>query len=246
MKILFSPSETKFKGGIVHKINANSFLFPELFDKRMEVIAAYQRYIDSASNQKLAKLFGSNKQNVIDYYKGKLLEKSIMKAVERYDGTAFHYLQYPQLTHNNQRYIDGNVIIFSNLFGPILAGDMGLPDYKLKQGEKIDTFSLENFYCKYFSEALNEYLANEEVIDLRASFYEQFYKINQPYTTFKFMKDGKVISHWAKAYRGLLLKKFAQNNIQSIAEFMNLEIESLSILEIKKLKLKTEIIYTIK
>jgi hypothetical protein len=29
------------------------------------------------------------------------------------------------------------VMIFSNIFGPVLAGDFGLPDYKLKQGEKI-------------------------------------------------------------------------------------------------------------
>ena len=46
MKILFSPSETKFKGGESKKINKNSFLFPELFEERIKVVNLYQTYID--------------------------------------------------------------------------------------------------------------------------------------------------------------------------------------------------------
>ena len=51
MKILFSPSETKFKGGETKKINKNSFLFPELFEERLKVINQYQQYIDIATNK---------------------------------------------------------------------------------------------------------------------------------------------------------------------------------------------------
>jgi len=53
MKILFSPSETKFKGGIKDKITKNSFVFPELYDKRIEIIKSYQNFIDSATNAEL-------------------------------------------------------------------------------------------------------------------------------------------------------------------------------------------------
>ena len=137
------------------------------------------------------------------------------------------------------------LLIFSNLMGPILAGDMGLPDYKLKQNEKIGNFELEKFYNEKFSDSLDNYLKDDDIIDLRAGFYEKFYKINKPYTTMKFIKDGKVVSHWAKAYRGVILNLLAQNNIQTIEELMNMEIEDLSIEEIKKQKLKTEIIYNI-
>ena len=62
----------------------------------------------------------------------------------------------------------------------------------------------------------------------------------------KFIKDGKVVSHWAKAYRGIILRLLAQNNIQNIDQLMSMEIDNLSIEEIKKQKLKTEIIYSIK
>ena len=245
MKILFSPSETKFKGGESKKINKNSFLFPELFEERIKVVNLYQTYIDTASNKELEKLFGTKKEDIINYYKGNLLEKEIIKVIERYDGVAFDYLKYSTLSDIEKAYIDKNVVIFSNLMGPILAGDMGLPDYKLKQNEKIGNFELEKFYNEKFSKALDDYLKDDDVIDLRAGFYEKFYKINKPYTTMKFIKDGKVVSHWAKAYRGVILNLLAQNNIQTIEELMNMEIEDLSIEEIKKQKLKTEIIYNI-
>lgn len=245
MKILFSPSETKFKGGESKKINKNSFLFPELFEERIKVVNLYQTYIDTASNKELEKLFGTKKEDIINYYKGNLLEKEIIKVIERYDGVAFDYLKYSTLSDIEKVYIDKNVVIFSNLMGPILAGDMGLPDYKLKQNEKIGDFELEKFYNEKFSKALDDYLKDDDVIDLRAGFYEKFYKINKPYTTMKFIKDGKVVSHWAKAYRGIILRLLAQNNIQSIDELMNMEIDNLSIEEIKKQKLQTEIIYNI-
>ena len=121
-----------------------------------------------------------------------------------------------------------------------------MPDYKLKQNEKIGNFQLEKFYNEKFTNKLNEFLEDEEIIDLRAGFYEKFYKIEKPYFTMKFMKDGKVVSHWAKAYRGIILNLMAKNNIQNIKDLMNMEVENLSIEEIKKQKTKTEIVYNIK
>ncbi|MCG3720629.1 YaaA family protein, partial [Aliarcobacter butzleri] len=134
---------------------------------------------------------------------------------------------------------------FSNLFGVLKASDE-IPDYKLKQGETFENLKIEKFYCDNFSSKLDEFLKDEDVIDLRAGFYEKFYQIKKPYTTMKFIKEGKVVSHWAKAYRGIILRLLSQNNIQNIDELMSMEIDNLSIEEIKKQKLKTEIIYSIK
>ena len=61
----------------------------------------------------------------------------------------------------------------------------------------------------------------------------------------KFIKDGKVVSHWAKAYRGIILKLIARNEIKTIDDLMNMQIENLKIEEIKKQKNKTEIVYSI-
>ncbi len=105
MKILFSPSEAKFKGGISQKIDKNSFIFPELFDLRLEVVNKYQSYINNASNEELTKLFGTKKQELIDYYKGKLLEKELKKVIERYDGVAYDYLKYQELSNLRKKNI---------------------------------------------------------------------------------------------------------------------------------------------
>ena len=67
MKILFSPSETKIKGGENKLLDTNSFIFPDLFQERINVINLYQDFINKATNKQLEKLFGTAKQEVIDY-----------------------------------------------------------------------------------------------------------------------------------------------------------------------------------
>ena len=245
MKILFSPSETKIAGGDEISFDKNSFIFPELFEKRMEIVKQYNDFITNASKEQLIKLFGTKKDDVIKQYSQDLFKTPTMKVIQRYDGVAFDYLEYAKLAKNEQTYIDENVLIFSNLFGVLKAGDLGLPDYKLKQGETFSNLKIEKFYNDNFSKVLDEYLEDEDIIDLRAGFYEKFYKIEKPYTTMKFIKDGKVVSHWAKAYRGIILKLLAQNSVKTIDELMNMEIQNLKIEEIKKQKQKSEIVYSI-
>ena len=70
-------------------------------------------------------------------------------------------------------------------------------------------------------------------------------KSGKNYTTLKFIKEGKVVSHWAKAYRGIVLREIAIAKIDNLEDFMKLSIENLSIEEIQTKKNKTEIIYNI-
>ena len=245
MKILFSPSETKIAAGNEISFDENSFIFPELFEKRMEIVKQYNDFILNASKEELIKLFGTKKEDVIEQYSKDLFKTPTTKVIQRYDGVAFDYLEYSKLKSNEKAYLDENVLIFSNLFGVLKAGDIGLPDYKLKQNETFNNLKIEKFYNDNFSKALDEYLKDEDIIDLRAGFYEKFYKIEKPYTTMKFIKDGKVVSHWAKAYRGIILKLMAKNSVKTIDELMNMEVENLRIEEIKEVKIKTEIVYSI-
>ena len=111
-------------------------------------------------------------------------------------------------------------------------------------GTKTNDKSL-TVYNDNFSKKLDKYLENDDILDLRAGFYEKFYVIKKPYKTLKFIKDGKVVSHFAKAYRGEILKIIAQNDIKTFEDFMNLELKNLKLKEIKEQKLKTEIVYSI-
>ena len=66
MKILFSPSETKNSGGTTQAFCKNSFIFPELFEKRMQIVNQYNNYILNGSKEQLIKLFGTKKDDVIN------------------------------------------------------------------------------------------------------------------------------------------------------------------------------------
>ncbi len=245
MTILFSPSEAKNGAGTNIPIAKTNYLFPELFDRRLAVLNAYNDYISSASTEALKKLLGTKKESIVAYYRHNIFTQPTMKVIERYNGVAYDYLQYARLSQHEQAYIDHHVIIFSNLFGPLRAGDIGLPDYKLKQGEKIGTLAPEHFYNEHFSSALTTLLETEHYLDLRAGFYTKFYKPTSPYTTLKFVKNGKVVSHWAKAYRGIVLRSLAQHQIQTIEAFMKMDIANLVVTEILRKGIHTEIVYDI-
>ncbi len=235
MKVLLAPAETKNSGGTLTPFCQSNFFLPELFNERQTIFNQYEAYVQSLSLEDLSAWFGIKKLEDVKRYQESLVHKPTMKAIERYNGVAFDAIEYSSLQKEEQAYIDNNVVLFSNLFGPLRADDL-IPDYKYKQGAKLPNVSVEKFYMEKFTPALDEYLG-EEIIDLRAGFYEKFYKVkNAQVITLKFIKDGKVVSHWAKHYRGVVLQALAKHNIQSIAQFMNLEIEGLILGEIQEKK----------
>ncbi|MCF6310244.1 MAG: YaaA family protein [Sulfurimonas sp.] len=239
LKILFSPAEGKKSGGDESSkelLGSNS--------ARENILNEYNTILQNSSEDEIKELFGFKKFSDCEPYINNIFNSPLMCAAERYQGVAYEYLEFDSLHVDAKEYIKSNTIIFSNLYGPILGGDT-IANYKVKQGNDIGEFIPDKFYKDRFSYQLDLYLGNSDVLDLRAGYYDKFYKVTKPYTTLKFLKDGKTVSHWAKAYRGLVLKAVAQHNINSIEEFMTLEIDNLSVQEIKVIKNKTEIIYNI-
>jgi len=243
MKILLAPSETKKSGG-EFSFNPSTLLFNTLAPHRIKLLHMYTNVLQQGDMQTLSKMFGIKKEADILKHKKDIIHELTLKAIERYTGVAFDYLGYNELDKDAQKYIDENVILFSNLFGPIRANDL-IPEYKLKQGEAVSDIKPEKFYNEHAAHLMEDYLKDEEILDLRAGFYDKFYKPTKEYTTLKFIKNGKVVSHWAKAYRGIVLREIAKAGIENIEDFMKLPIEGLSIHEIQTKKNKTEIIYTI-
>jgi len=241
MKILFSPSEDKTKTGSknfeLNKLTFNSF-------DRTKLLKNYHDFVTTASLEELSKLFGLKKEKDIKEATVDIFSQPVSKAVEKYNGVAYEYLKYHELSSSSKKFIDTNVIIFSNLFGFLLAGDM-IPYYRLKQGEKLDGFDLPKFYKENFSDEIDDFLEGEFVVDLRAKYYEKYYTLKVPHITCKFLKNGKVISHWAKAYRGILLKDLSKAQPQDEEQFASIEFENLVIKEITKKKNIKEYVFEI-
>ena len=239
LKILFSPSENKKNGGMETK--------KELFgsnDAREGILSEYNNILKKRDKESIKNLFGFKKFSDCLPYINDVFDSPLMRAIERYDGVAYDYLGFNSLDEKTKEYLKANTIIFSNLYGPILGGDT-IANYKVKQGNNIGEFVPDKFYRDRFSYQLDLYLGDSDILDLRAGYYDKFYELKKPYTTLKFLKDKKTVSHWAKAYRGLVLRAVAQKGINSMKEFMALEIEGLSVSEIRVVKNKTEIIYDI-
>ncbi len=228
MKILLAPSERKTLGGDNPPISKDSFIFPEIYDKRIEAVKKYGEFLKTTQD---VKNFGDDKTSIFTRF--------TKKAVLRYSGVAFDYLKYEELDKDSQHWIDKNVFIFSNLFGVISAGDY-IPHYTLKQGSKPG-FDIYAYYHNLFSPILERINENEPFIDLRAKFYEKIYKPKNA-ITFKFIKNGKVVSHFAKAYRGKLTAIIAKHRPESIQDVLKIPFEGIKIIEILEKKEIKEIV----
>ena len=245
MKILFSPSENKTSKALFQPISSESFLFPSLYNKRYEVLMRYQEILNQGDSKILQQLFGiKDETKCRQMATTNLFSALTCKAIERYCGVAYEYLSYQTLPLEDRNFLDENTIIFSNLFGPLLAKE-NLPHYKLHQGASLQGFKPEFFYKEVFSPLLDTFLQDEFIIDLRAGFYEKFYTLKQPYITMKFLKHGKVVSHFAKAYRGAVLRSIVQCKPLNEKALRAIAFENLSIHEIKTSKFKTEYVFNI-
>nr|WP_314904181.1 YaaA family protein [uncultured Campylobacter sp.] len=244
MKILFSPSEAKTAVSSNKFIDRGDFIFPNLYEKRCEILKIYDDFLQKATVEKISKLFGVKNLTDEPSLRESIFKKGAIKAVLRYDGVAYKHLDYRSLDSAAQGFIDKNTLIFSNLFGPVLAAD-ALPEYKLKQGERIDGLNLEEFYRQNFSGEIDGWLGDDDILDLRAEFYEKFYRIRKPFATFKFLKNGKVVSHYAKAYRGIVLRQVAQNGVKNFDELCKMDIENLRLTDVKKTGPKSEFLVQI-
>jgi len=243
MKILLAPSETKTNGGDA-PFRLDDLLFKELLPHRTKLLHTYMNILQKGDMTELSAMFGLKKESDIEAHIKDIIHEPAMKAIERYTGVAFDHLAYPELDAKAQNYVDSHVILCSNLFGFLKADDL-IPEYRLKQGAAVGDMRVEKFYHEHGAPLMEVYLQDDEILDLRAGFYDKFYKPAKPYTTLKFIKDGKVVSHWAKAYRGIVLREIAKAGIESMDDFMKLPIDGLSIHEIQTKKNKTEIIYNI-
>ena len=246
MRILLAPSERKRSGGGGPPLDPCGLLFPSLCEVRRRLLEHYEAIRKRGDERQLRELFGLKKEEELSRYRRlDPLASPTMKAVERYDGVAFDVLDYASLPLEAQNYIDSRLVIFSNLFGPVRADDP-LPDYRLKQGSAVGAYRPERLYREEGSSLLDETARDEEILDLRAGFYDRFYKPRRPYTTLKFLKEGKSVSHWAKAYRGKVLRAAALAGADSVEELLALPFEDMELVEIRKRGIHTEVLLSVR
>lgn len=229
--VLFSPSEAKEEGGSLCAINSKSFIFPSLYEKRVSLLKKFDEYKSGLDEQDLLEFFELKSLDKKSELRKSIFELSTEKALLRYSGVAYKALDFYSLPKDAKTYLFEKVVIFSNLFGPVLGSDE-IPNYKLKQGAKIAGIDAAKYYKKEFSRALDEIFEGAELLDLRAGYYEKFYEPKVKSLKPKFIKGGKVVSHNAKEHRGLFLREVAKSGAESLQGVLNIEFKSLKLIEV--------------
>jgi hypothetical protein len=239
---LFSPSEGKRPGGEDMPLDSDMILFG--LEPRKAILDTYNSIVSGSDEKEVLSLFGLKKPEDAAPYLTDIYTAPTLPAVERYDGVAYEYLDYPTLDADARSYLGTHLIIFSNLFGPLRGGDR-IPTYKVKQGNTIGDIAPERYYKAAFNDALDAMTNDSEILDLRAGYYDKFFKPSRPVTSMKFIKGGKVVSHWAKAYRGIVLRHLAQHRFETIDALLASEIPGLHCKELLEKRGKREAVFEI-
>ena len=233
MRVLLAPAETKRPDG---DREGGCFRLEDLLfgssREREEALEAYESFVQSATCEALSAFFGLKRPEEIARYRGqKLLSRPTQKALRRYSGVVFEALDYDALNATERRWCEERIVLFSNLFGPVRGGDE-LPDYRFKQGAQLPGLKSDRFE-KSFHGLLEPLLSGECVLDLRAGWYIKRYPVAKSIVPV-FLKNGRVLSHWAKTQRGRLVRFLAAHQPQSEADLAKLNPPGLQLQEIRQ------------
>lgn len=191
-------------------MDVDKFSFPALNAARTSIAHDLARLDDDTAKAALGlsdKLMDEAQAN------RELFTSPTMPALERYTGVLYDALSPSTLEDQD------NLVVCSALFGLVRATDM-IPHYRLSGGTKLPTNNGETPTMKarwgsLITDALLD--ADDFIVDLRSGTYQQLGRVKHAVTV-RVEKDGKVVSHFNKHYRGLVARELAGNSCASITE----------------------------
>lgn len=201
MLIVLPPSETKAPGGSGPALDLEGLSFPTLTPVRSALI-------DELSGLEVADAMAvlgiSEKLRPEAEANRELRTSPTMPALHRYTGVLFDALSAPTLPELAW----DRLAVGSALFGVVRAGDL-IPRYRLSGGTKLDERTMRSRWGRLITDALAE---EDFVVDLRSGAYQQLGRVPGAVTV-RVEKDGKVVSHFNKHYKGELARVLASTPV---------------------------------
>ncbi len=197
MLIVLPPSETKAPGGSGPALDLEGLSFPTLTPVRSALI---DQLSDLEVTDAMAVLGISEKLRPEAEANRELRTSPTMPALHRYTGVLFDALSAPTLPELAW----DRLAVGSALFGVVRAGDL-IPRYRLSGGTKLDERTMRSRWGRLITDALAE---EDFVVDLRSGAYQQLGRVPGAVTV-RVEKDGKVVSHFNKHYKGELARVLA-------------------------------------
>lgn len=224
MLILVSPAKTL---DYESPLATSRFSQPRFTDQSQQLIDTLRKLSvqDVAELMKLSDKLAS--LNVARYqsWQPEHTPDNARPAVLAFKGDVYTGLDAESFSEGDFEFAQRHLRILSGLYGVLRPLDL-LEPYRLEMGTRLKTAAGDNLYQFWGSritEALNEELANDDVVINLAS--NEYFKAVQPKSlnarlitpVFKDFKNGqyKIISFYAKKARGLMSRYIIQNRIES-------------------------------
>ena len=215
MLILIPPSEGKTK------IKSTNTIFGDTKFKFEREVNQVIRLLSLLNEEDLRSIYGTSqeKSEIFHRQNQDIFKSHCAKAIERYTGVVYEYIDWESLNQNSKKYMEKHVRIFSGLFG-LLSPNTLIPNYKLK----MNVLSLQY----HWNPVLTKELENEDLIfDLLPQVHRKAYtpSKNVIKIDFSVINKGKktAAGHFGKAVKGKFIRYLAKNNVCDIKGFKGFE-----------------------
>lgn len=223
MKIILSPSKTQN-----HERNRNK-KGPEIIEKKKT--KKLFNYLKSLSKEKLKKeldIQGNLLDRTYNLYQKHSFDDQTIPAIECYNGAVFKQLDIENFDKSQFSYLQDKLIIISPMYGPLHSNTEIWP-YRLEMSLKPNGINL----YQYWQDIMKDYFSDTElIINLASNEYSKVVEKNYQGRIIDFYfkeekEDGslKTVGYYVKQNRGKLLNKLIEEQIESIEEIKNIEID---------------------
>ena len=169
MKIVLSPSKTKT---ISSDVTVKVPLAAEFQPKNTKKILTHVQSLDVVALGKALKLKADKAQELYDFYLDFEVQP-VGHACESYDGIAFKYLDWQNLSEEAKAFGESHLVVMSALYG-VVEPTMGVRDYRLDMVDKVGI----NLY-DIWRETVDAYFHKEDwILNLASKEYAKM--VNHP------------------------------------------------------------------
>lgn len=215
MKIVLSPSKTKT---ITHAANSavNDAVRDGQFQPRItEEIIKHVRSLDVTALGKALKLKDDKAQVLFDFYQD-FESHPVGIACESYDGIAFKYLDWQNLSDEAKAFGESHLVVMSALYG-VVEPMMGVRDYRLDMVDKVGI----NLYNTW-RETVDAYFHKEDwILNLASKEYAKMVN-HQKVVTVEFWElrgdTFKQMSTSSKMSRGVMAHECLRGQVKYVRD----------------------------
>ena len=223
MKIILSPSKTQ-NHQRKREEKGRDILEEELTKKLFD-------YLKSLPKEDLGKeldIQGNLLDRTYELYQEHSFQDETIPAIECYNGAVFKEIELDNFDGNELSYMQEKLVILSPMYGPVHS-DTEIWPYRLEMRLKPDEINLYD----YWQEVMEDYFAETDlIINLASNEYSKVVEKNYQGRIIDFYfkeekEDGslKTIGYYVKQNRGKLLNKLIKNQVESIDEIKEIQLD---------------------